>query len=1592
MIHSHVHTCFSAKDSLVRIKDLVKIAKDRGYKALTITDHGSIGGTLDFYDECVANDIKPLIGCEFYLKSETKLTSNPQERMHIIVICKNKTGWNNLLKLTKLSHINSHYVPLTSFDDLAAHSEGLICTTACFAGPLAMPIMNSRYDLAVEHLERLKTIFKDDLYLELQPNSLPSQQTINNSIYDLAIKHNLPYIVGIDTHYIDKSEAKSQETLLGINMKSTILDPKKNAEAENKEDEEPGAKKRYRFAFDSHEFWFMTEEELYKMWDENHKDIGKGVEDGEAPHIIALMKALDNGQTMADKVEKFSIYPDRNHLNMVYDMTSIEDREFNHFLAIDQEHKQQPLSLKFLRFLCHKGIKEKGILNKPNAQEYIDRVKYELKDIEEANIYDYLLIIWDLINFCKSNNIPYGSGRGCLDGDTMVLSSNGFKQLKCIDIGDEVYSHTGNLKKVFNKMEYDIDEDVLKIKCERGFQDLILTKDHKVLAKQRKFINSKKGYEKIDNLIPEWVEAQKLNVGDLIYTPWPKQYKEIEIPAIDLAKYIVDPQDTYDDEYLYLKEYLHNEKSIRRIESETKIKYWPLYLFLRNGKSLKSEYILKLNEYCNKYNLTIDELKLNDNFQIRKIKRFIKIDEDFCYLVGLWIGDGYAAKKPSPKWMLCFNNTTKLDICNWAVKYLESIGFHCSISTYSGQNARNLCVSGHILSSAFLEIFPYGQKSTDKSMGDFININNSLLKRVLDGIIDSDGHMQKYEIESIKTTSLKLALDIKYSLLKLKSVATIVTNENKSKVRNNKISYTLLFKGFKTGPSSKLIYNENGYFVKISKIFEQKLNKVYDISIEDDYSYLTSEGIVHNSASGSLITYLLDAHSADPLIYSLLWERFYNAGRKNSIPDYDFDCSSEQRYKVIEYLVSKYGIDKTAMICNFSFFRPKSTFKAVCKFYGMTYEQVNEALKDGRHVSDDDDDEENGMQDDKEINLSAIKQEMQDIFTIKSVKELLDMNPYAEDIKRDCMSIVGCVSNKSVHACGIVVTASPLVDLCPITTKKSNNKAMSAIEQTTEWDMKMLDRSGFMKLDILALSTVDTINSTIQYINSPDHTMHSWKSLDKNDPEVLKLFTLGQTTGVFQFDYGKELQRLCLEFKPKSFSDICALTALGRPGAKMFLEQYMRNRGKADHEIQLEDPLLKPILHETNYVLAYQEQQMAIAKDLCGFNLKEADDLRKIIAKKQESKIPAMKEKFVKGYAKRTGNEEMANKIWDAYFSNCEYLFNKSHAVAYSFNSYATAYYKRYYPVEFMASVIDANNDGKREKVVPYVFEAMRMKIRIQIPNIRYSPAKTTPDKSNNRIYLGLNTIKDMSDSVAAKFNSRGDSELISTLFNLPKLQYEAMILSGACDGLIKEINRRSLLETVQAYHKLKSDWSEYNKKYKDYLEKIKTAEQKGKKTSAKEPKKPENEIADAVSFPKLDLADFTLQEKIAHEVEYLGYSHSDPDFKYMPHILGTTIHSYRQKETLQNNDVVFIYGEITDVKEKKTANGNDMYTLRIQPKTMQYGFFATCWENKFNKEEMINGAKFIFRMKVNEYIGRDKKLVKGFNVMDYKKADEIWK
>jgi len=1179
LVHLHYHSIFSAKDSINNIKDTIAKIKSDGQTAIAITDHASIGGTLDFYDECKAQGIKPIIGCEVYMKTDDKLTDNPQERYHLILLCKNLTGWHNLIKIVKQSHEDAYYVPLVTWDNLSQHAEGLIAMTACFAGPVASPIVHDRYDIAENNLKRLIELFRDDLYIELQPNSIDNQTKINTALYKLSKQYNVKYTIGVDAHYINKEDSLAQETLLGINMKSLITDKPKHMDTGDNEENADDKKVRYRFSFEKHDFYLMTEEELYKMWDTNHKNIGIDDEPGEAPHIIVLMKAIENGKELVSKIDEFDIYPDRSLMTIKYEISD-EDKnnpEFVKFLERDKD-KDQMLSLKFLRFLLEQGFYKLGIDKRPNANEYLHRIRdIELPDTIAAGIADYFLIMWDLMRYCNQNSIFTGTSRG--------------------------------------------------------------------------------------------------------------------------------------------------------------------------------------------------------------------------------------------------------------------------------------------------------------------------------------------------------------------------------------------------------------------------------------------------SFSGALIGYLLNIHTVDPLQYGLIWERFYNAGRVGSMPDVDVDFSTINRHKVLEYLLSKYGADKVSMISNYAFYKPKSTFRAVCSFYGMPPFDVNESMKGLKHIEAEEDEEKLiGFDKDEEIDFKELQKQMVSLLEAKKVQDLLEHNPYKEKIIKDCLKIVGAISNKSVHASGIVITSHPMINLCPIVKKKkSEDSEKNIINNATEWDMKMLDRAGFLKLDILGLKTLDIIDNTLEIANAKDL---NWKKLSLDDPKVLNLFTTGDTTGVFQFDFGSEMQRLCMEFKPKSFEDICALTSLGRPGAKSFLDQYMINRSKADHEIELLDSRLKPILKQTNYVLAYQEQQMAICKELAGFNLKEADDLRKIVAKKKVDKIPAMMKKFIDGYYKSTLGPEFAGicdediikekevmstgqKIWDAYFSDCGYLFNKSHAVSYSILSYVTAYLKCYYTIPFMTAVLNNSNDGKREDFADYAYETMRMDIEVVKPHIRHSNVACSV--VDNKCIVGLNTIKDISETNADKFVGINDDEkLINILFNMPKKTYEAFILSGAADGLCG-LNRRSLFESVNLYKSIKDQWKEYETKVKDYNKRKSDMEAKGKQSKAKMPDKPPVELVKPSEFQKVIVDEFSIKELMLHELEYLGYSPSDPDFKYLPYILNETLCKSKDKDLLKDKQICYIYGQIEEIKVRKDKNENEMASITVKPKTSPYNFYITVFSSLYEKDRIKNaleyGKSYVFKCEVNEYMStKTKTMVKSFTLKDLKEAREVWK
>ena len=356
-VHLHVHSEYSLLDGMNRIKDLPVRAKELGMKAIALTDHGVMYGAVDFYKECKKNDIKPIIGCEVYVAPRTRFDKEAgidNSYNHLILLAKNKVGYQNLSKLVSLSFIEGYYYkPRIDLEILEKYSEGLICLSACLAGSLSQAIIHDDMEKAEEIALWHKKLFGDDYYIEIQHNGLRQQIMVNQKLIELARKLNIPLAATNDAHYTYKEDAYYHEVLLCIQTGKRMSD----------ED---------RMKFETEEFYIKSPEEMSEYFSE-------------------VIDAVENTVKIADKVDydfEFGVTKLPN-----YDVPEEFETHYDYFYD-----------------LCQKGIRNRYGENP--SKEVMDRLEYEISVIKKMGYVDYFLIVWDYINYAKSVGIPVGPGRG----------------------------------------------------------------------------------------------------------------------------------------------------------------------------------------------------------------------------------------------------------------------------------------------------------------------------------------------------------------------------------------------------------------------------------------------------------------------------------------------------------------------------------------------------------------------------------------------------------------------------------------------------------------------------------------------------------------------------------------------------------------------------------------------------------------------------------------------------------------------------------------------------------------------------------------------------------------------------------------------------------------------------------------------------------------------------------------------------------------------------------------------------------------------------------------------------------------------------
>jgi DNA polymerase-3 subunit alpha len=554
----------------------------------------------------------------------------------------------------------------------------------------------------------------------------------------------------------------------------------------------------------------------------------------------------------------------------------------------------------------------------------------------------------------------------------------------------------------------------------------------------------------------------------------------------------------------------------------------------------------------------------------------------------------------------------------------------------------------------------------------------------------------------------------------------------------------------------------------------------YFLIVQDFVNWAKENRIVvgpgRGSVGGSLVAYLLNITNVDPLKYDLLFERFLNPERI-SLPDIDLDFTDRRRDEVINYVAQRYGRDKVAQIITFGTMAARAVVRDVGRALGYTYTFCDEIAK--------------------MIPFGWTLEE-----TLKKIPEFrskAENDEKARKLIEFAQKLEGVARHASTHACGVVISNTPLDEIVPLQHPTQDEEAV-----VTQYEMHSIEDLGLLKMDFLGLKNLTIIEDTLSRIYKVQGININIDEIPPDDKETYKLLRKGETVGVFQLE-SEGMRRNLKQLKPTEFEDIIAMVALYRPGPMQLIPDYIARKYKKKR-IEYLHPKLKPILEKTHGICIYQEQLMQIAQRLAGFTLAEADVLRKAVGKKIKSLLIAQKEKMLEGMVKNGIRKEIAKQIWEWVLPFARYGFNRSHSASYATIAYQTAYLKAHFPAEFMAALLTSErNDIERISIL--IEECRKMDLEVLSPEINESFTFFSVVPKKNQIRFGLSAIKNVGaavvETIVEERKSNGHYTSIQDFISrvsskdLNKKSLESLIRAGVFDKLAERNQLLSNMETL---------------------------------------------------------------------------------------------------------------------------------------------------------------------------------------------------
>ena len=680
-----------------------------------------------------------------------------------------------------------------------------------------------------------------------------------------------------------------------------------------------------------------------------------------------------------------------------------------------------------------------------------------------------------------------------------------------------------------------------------------------------------------------------------------------------------------------------------------------------------------------------------------------------------------------------------------------------------------------------------------------------------------------------------------------------------------------------------------------------------------------SVGAGRGSGVSSIIAYSIGITDVEPLKYDLVFERFLNRERV-SMPDFDIDFQDDRRGEVVEYVREKYGRDRVAQIITFGTLAGRVAIKDVGRVYRVAYSETDKVTKlmDGKSSIA----ESFGFKtnkDGEDVSVKELKELYQNDETIRKV---VDMAMRVEDMPRQT----------GMHAAGVVICSKIISDHVPL--------QRNGDDITTQFNMKVVEQVGMLKMDFLGLRTLTDISKAMQYIREDFGVELDFHQLGYEDQNVYRMIGEGETDAVFQLE-SPGMKRFMRDLKPSTFEDIIAGISMYRPGPMDSIPTYVKYKHNPNL-IEYKHPLLEPILKATYGVMIYQEQVMQICQKIGGFSLGQADIVRRAMGKKNEAEMARQKKIFIEGGLSEKGDpipgavkngvsESIANEVFDEMAKFAKYAFNKSHAAAYAVLAYQTAYLKHYYPVEFFTAILN-NRFDKIEELSKYLNYLKTKGIDVLPPDINKS--KTFFSCENGCIRYGLAGLKNVGLAVVnAIIEERNKNGLFQSFedfinrcadFNINKRLVESLILSGSFECF--NVNRRTLMSV-----------------YAEYMDRV----------IASNKKKNDVQLSffgtfleedEGLKLELPDLPEYPSKEKLSLEKSVLGIylsGHPLTDFKDMfeKFTFNTSVLSFYEEDEdgkrtyteFKENEMVVMGGIITEFKRLSTKAGSTMGFLTVE-------------------------------------------------------------